>query len=296
MDETSFKKTNMLSFNIIGYAFITLFALICVLPFYITVVGSFTAERYLIFGISLWPQEVSVEAYRAILTDFAAIARSYGITILTVVIGTPLSLFVTCMAAYALRHRDFKARNIISFYFFFTTLFSGGLVPYYILITKLNLRDNFWVLIIPSLVSVFNIIIVRTYFSTNISDALQEAATIDGAGNLRIFFTIYLPLAIPVLATISLFTGIGFWNQWYSARLFINDRNLFPLQYLLYRIFINAEFAELIAEKTGRIAGALPRQGFRLAMTVITTGPIILAYPFVQKYFVSGMTIGAVKG
>jgi putative aldouronate transport system permease protein len=286
----------MITFNIFGYFIIAVFSIACVIPFWITVIGSFTAEKYLFMGLSFWPAEFSLESYKVIFSDYKDIVRAYGITIFTLVIGTPLSLWLVSMAAFVLQHHDFRYKNVFSLYFFFTTLFSGGLVPYYILITNLRLRDNILVLIVPGLVNIFNIIITRTYFKNNIPGTISEAARIDGAGNFIIYCRIYLPLAIPMLATIGLFTAIGFWNQWYAALLFITERRLYPLQYLLYRMFQSAAFAQLVAEKAGKSTKTMPLEGFKLAMTVITTGPIIIAYPFAQKYFVSGLTIGAVKG
>lgn len=290
------KGSGFLSFNMLGYLLTGVFALVCLLPFWITLAGSFTTEKYLLFGISLWPREFSLEGYRVIFTDYESIVRAYGITILTIVVGAPLCLLLNTSAAFVLQHKDFRFRKALAFYYFFTTLFSGGLLPYYILMTSLGLRNNILVLILPGLVNVFNIIIIRTYFQHNVPDSLVDAAKIDGAGNVFVYARIYLPLSVPVLATFGLFSAIGYWNQWSNAMLFITDRSLYPLQYLLYKIFSSIEFAKLIAEKTGKSPAPLPSEGFKLAMTVVTIGPIVLAYPFVQKYFVTGLTIGAIKG
>ena len=285
-----------LSFHIFSYLLAGMFALLCMLPFWVTLVGSFTAEKYLIFGLNLWPKGFSFEAYEVIFRDSMSILRAYGVTTGLMLVGTPLSLLIVAMAGFVLQNKEFRYRSRLAFFFFFTTLFSGGLIPFYILMTNLGMRNNPLVLILPNLVTVFHIIIVRTYFQHNVPESLGEAAKIDGAGTAFVFWKIYVPLAVPVLATLGLFIAIAFWNQWYYAMLFVTDRRLYPLQYLLYRIFQSAAFARLVAEKTGQASLPMPTEGFKLAMTVVTLGPIVIAYPFAQKYFVSGLTVGAVKG
>ncbi|UKS30968.1 carbohydrate ABC transporter permease [Paenibacillus sp. HWE-109] len=285
-------------FQVIGYVFISLFALMCLIPFLMIVIGSVTEESSIIRnGYSLIPSMFSLDAYAFILKNPKQIISAYQITLLVTIAGTGIGLFLTAMTAYVLQRKDFKYRNVFSFYFFFTTLFSGGLVPWYILIVKyLGWKDSLLALIIPPLLNVFYIIIMRSFISSTIPDAISESAKIDGAGDFRIFFSMILPLTKPALATIGLFISLNYWNDWYHATLFINKEHLYPLQYFLYKILSSIAFANSSVASQGSVVMDTPKESFKLAMTVIATGPIILLYPFVQKYFIQGITIGAVKG
>ena len=283
-------------FNIVGYVCLTLFSVACLIPFLITLAGSFTDETVLKHGISLWPQKFSIEAYKMILSDPGAMLNAYGVTIALVAVGTTISLFITAMTAFVLYRKDFKYRSQFAFFFFFTTLFSGGLIPHYLLITALGLRNTFAVLVLSGVFSVFNMIVVRTYFTNSVPDSICESAKIDGANDFIIFVRLYLPLAKPALATVGLFTAVGYWNEWYNAMLYISDSRLFPLQYFLYKILNSMSFAQTLAQNTGGVQMRMPQESYKLAMTIFTLGPVVAFYPFVQKYFVKGMTIGAVKG
>lgn len=282
-------------FNIVALAITTAFALLCIFPIVLTISGSFTAEQALYRGIKLIPEEFSLDAYKLILKTPWEMINAYKITILLVVVGTTLGLVLMSMTAYVLYRKDFKYRNIFSFYLFFTTLFSGGLVPGYILMCSLGLRNTFSVLVISGLFSVFNVIIMRTYFTGNIPQALVESAKIDGANDFVIYAKIIMPSAKPILATVGLLTALNYWNNWSTAMLYINDKSLYPLQYYLYKIFSNAQLSQQLSD-AGQAGQQMPQEGYKLAMTVFTMGPVILFYPFVQKYFVAGVTIGAVKG
>jgi putative aldouronate transport system permease protein len=286
------------SFNIIGYLLISVFAVMCIIPFIMIIVGSITEESQIIkYGYSLFPKEFSVEAYQFIFKNPKQILSAYQITILVTIVGTALGLFLSAMTAYVLQRKDFTYRNAFAFYFFFTTLFSGGLVPWYILIVKyLGFKDSILALIVPLLLNVFYIIIMRSFISTTIPDAISESAKIDGAGDFRIFVSIILPLTKPALATIGLFIALNYWNDWYHATLFVNKESLYPLQYFLYKILNSINFSNSAVSAQGSVVVETPKESFKLAMTVIATGPIILLYPFVQKYFIQGITIGAVKG
>ncbi|MNI37976.1 L-arabinose transport system permease protein AraQ [compost metagenome] len=286
------------SFNIIGYLLIAAFAVMCLIPFIMILVGSFTDEDYIVKnGYSLFPGLFSTEAYQFIFKNPKQIISAYRVTIIVTVLGTLLGLLLTAMTAYVLQRKDFMFRNAFAFYFFFTTLFSGGLVPWYIVMVKyLGLKDSILVLILPLLLNVFYIIIMRSFISATIPDAISESAKIDGAGDFRIFISIILPLTKPALATIGLFIALNYWNDWYHATLFINKENLYPLQYFLYKILNSISFSNSSVAVQGGIVVDTPKESFKLAMTVIATGPIILLYPFVQKYFIQGITIGAVKG
>lgn len=285
-------------FQIIGYVFISLFAIMCLIPFLMIVIGSVTEESHIIKnGYSLIPSVLSLDAYEFIFKNPKQIVSAYQITLLVTIVGTVIGLFITAMTAYVLQRKDFKNRNVFSFYFFFTTLFSGGLVPWYILIVKyLGWKDSLLALIVPPLLNVFYIIIMRSFISSTIPDAISESAKMDGAGDFRIFLSMILPLTKPALATIGLFISLNYWNDWYHATLFINKENLYPLQYFLYKILSSIAFANSSVASQGSVVMDTPKESFKLAMTVIATGPIVLLYPFVQKYFIQGITIGSVKG
>ncbi|NQX62696.1 carbohydrate ABC transporter permease [Paenibacillus qinlingensis] len=286
------------TFNIVGYLMIMAFAALCAIPFIMIIMGSFTEESEIVkHGYRLFPQMFSTEAYSFILKNPKQILNAYKITLLVTIVGTIIGLFLSAMTAYVLQRKDFTYRNVISFYFFFTTLFSGGLVPWYILIVKyLGFKDSILALIVPLLLNVFYIIILRSFISSTIPDAISESAKIDGAGDFRIFISVILPLLKPALATIGLFIALNYWNDWYHATLFVNKENLFPLQYFLYKILNSITFSNSSVAAQGSVVMDTPKESFKLAMTVVATGPIILLYPFVQKYFIQGITIGSVKG
>ena len=286
-----------LCFKAIGYPLLCLFALICIIPFFLIIASSFTSESYIIKnGYVLWPKEFSLTAYELIFKNPAKILRAYGVTAFVTITCTALSVFINAMTGYVLQRKDFKWRNIFSFYFFFTTLFSGGLVPWYILCVKtLHLKNTIWVLIIPTMVSVWNIILVKGFMG-GIPGEITESAKIDGAGDFRIFVKLILPLSKPVIATIGLFTALAYWNDWYMCMLFIDKKELFDLQYLLYQLMGSIKALREIASQTTVSVSSMPIESTKMALTIVATGPIILVYPFVQKYFVKGLTLGSVKG
>ena len=285
-----------LMFRIIGYPFLIFFAVICVLPFLLVIGSSFASEQEISrFGYTFIPREFCLDSYRNIFAKPASIIRAYGVTIFITVVGTALSTFINMMTGYVLMRRDFRWRNKFSFYFFFTTLFSGGLMPWYMVCISLGLKDNIMALILPSLVSVWNIILVKG-FVAGIPYEITESAKIDGAGDFQIFIRLIWPLSTPVIATIGLFTALSFWNSWYNTMLFINDSNLYSLQYLLYKLINDAQAMREIAAESGEVINTVPIESMKMALTVIVTGPILLLYPFVQRYFIKGLTLGAVKG
>lgn len=291
------KRTDVLTFNVLGYVFILFLAVLCLIPFLLIISGSITEESHIFTqGYNLIPSKVSFEAYTTIFKTPDTVIRAYLVSVTLTVTGAIVGLFLTAMTAFVLNSKEFKYRNSIAFYFYFTTLFSGGLTPYYILMVKyLHMKDTPWALLLPGLFTVWYLIIMRAFYKS-IPDALFESAKIDGAGQLRVFFSIALPLSKPALATIGLFIALGYWNSWYEAMLFINDKDLFPLQYYLYRMLSSVNFAEISMKNPKMVAIQLPKESLKMAMAVIATGPIIFLYPFVQKYFIKGMTIGAVKG
>ena len=224
------------------------------------------------------------------------ILNSYGVTILITVVGTVCGLFITAMTGYVLCRQDFKYRNVLSFYFYFTTLFSGGMVSSYIfMIQVLNLKDSLLALILPFLVNVFYLLIMRS-FMASVPVSIIESAKIDGAGEFRIFIQLVLPLAKAGLATIGLFIALEYWNDWYNAMLYINSSDKYPLQYRLYNMISSQAAMAQLSQVSNVNVENMPTQTLKLAMACVATGPIILVYPFVQKFFVKGITIGSVKG
>lgn len=284
-------------FLFLSYPVIAFFAVICLIPFVMIISSSFTSEEYILRnGYSLIPKEFNVEGYRLIFMSPGTIVRSYMVTICVTVAGTALGVFISTMTGYVLQRPDFSWRNRFSFLLFFTTLFNGGLVPWYILITQyLHMKDTIWALIVPSCISVWNILLAKG-FICSIPYAITESAKIDGAGDFKIFISLIFPLSKPVVATIGLFTALMYWNDWFHAMLFITDKQLFPLQYFLYRLLGNIQEMRKVMEESGIYIPSFPVESMKMALTIVVTGPIIFLYPFVQKYFVKGLTIGSVKG
>lgn len=284
-----------LVFNIIACLIITLLVLVSILPFVMIISGSLSNSQAIMKnGYSLFIQDFTVDAYRMIFRFPEEIGKSYVVSIFVTVMGTVFGLFIMTMAGYVLQRRDLRYSNQIAFFFYFTTLFSGGLVPWYMMIAKMGMKETVWSLIIPMMCSPFNILLIRN-FMKQIPESLTESAQIDGAGDFYIFTQIIVPLSKPILATVGLFLALAYWNNWYLASLFVNDVNLWPLQYRLHRI-LTAAMAVAQGGAENFVNAALPTETVKLANAVIATGPIILLYPFLQKYFVQGITIGAVKG
>ncbi|KGE20901.1 sugar ABC transporter permease [Paenibacillus wynnii] len=291
-------NTDRLVLSIIGYFTLTVLAVFCIIPFILVVSSSLSEESTIIEkGFQLIPSNFSMEAYSLLFKFPADMLRAYSVTISVTLIGTVVGLFLTSMTAYVLSRRDFKWRGRFSFFFFFTTLFSGGLVPWYLMIINyLHLKDTLLVLILPMLMNVFYIIVMKSFMSS-IPDAITESAKIDGAGDFRIFMQLIVPLSKPALATIGLFIALAYWNDWYNALLFISKSELMPLQYYLYKMLGNMDGMRKAMMASGAVVTTnIPTESLKMAMTVVATGPILLAYPFIQKYFVQGLTIGAVKG
>ena len=279
------------------YLIVAIFALICLFPFTLMVTSSFMNEKEILTeGFKLIPNEWSFSAYEFLFRTPKKLIDAYGVTIFTAVVGTLMGLLCMSMAGYVLCRKDFLYRNQISFFIYFTTLFSGGLIPSYLLMVNgLHLKDSVWAMILPAIMSPWSIFLMRN-FMKSVPDSLYESASIDGAGDFRIFWQIFLPLAKPALATVGLFLVLGYWNQWYSAMLYIESPEKYPLQYFLQKIINQANITLLIQQGVTINTQDMPSESIKMATAVVATGPIILVYPFVQKYFVSGMTVGAVKG
>ncbi|MFF2091240.1 carbohydrate ABC transporter permease [Paenibacillus sp. NPDC058174] len=281
--------------KIFFYLVLTIVSIICALPFILVISGSFSdSAQILKNGYSIVPRGFSLDGYRSIFLFPAQIAKAYGVSLFVTVAGTGIGLMVMTLCGYAISRSELRYRNIVSFMIYFTTLFSGGLVPWYIVVTKLGLKDSIWALIIPSICSSFYILLIRNFMKT-IPDALVESARIEGAGEFRTLLQIVVPMSKPILATIALFLALSYWNDWYLASLYVTKADLWPLQYRLYNILNAAsKIAAVGAENfTGKI---LPTETQKLANAIVATGPIIFLYPFLQKYFVQGISIGAVKG
>ena len=293
--DRSVKGKDQKIFNLIAYPLMGLLALVCFLPFWLIISASFTDNNSIIKeGYHFFPKAWSLDAYRYILAAPETLLSAYKVSIIVTVLGTLISIILVTMSGYVLNRKDLRYRNQLSFFIYFTTLFSGGLMPTYILfVNVLNLRNSLWALIFAGLLSPFNIILMRN-FMKGIPDALIEAARIDGAGDFGIFVKVVLPLCKPGIATIVLFVALGYWNNWYSAMLYLSKAKLYPLQYYLYNIITAAQTAK--ASTSAGVSVTFPGESIKMAMAVVATGPILLVYPFVQKYFVQGITVGAVKG
>ncbi|MBB6675733.1 carbohydrate ABC transporter permease [Cohnella lubricantis] len=281
-----------------GYIVIGLFALFSLLPFLLVLGTSFTAESAIRqYGFNLIPRVFSTFAYEIVFENPQRIVGSFILTIGLVVVGTAIGLFIIAMTGYALQRPDFAYRNKISFFIYFTTLFSGGLVPFYLLITQyLQLKDNYMAVLLPGLLSPFLIIMMKS-FVRSIPHAITESAKIDGAGDFTIFVRLILPMTTPALATIGLFLAISYWNEWYHSMLFLSaDMEYRPLQYFLYQTITTADFIRNSAAASNVPLRDVPLESMKMATAVVATLPVIFFYPFVQRYFIKGITIGAVKG
>jgi putative aldouronate transport system permease protein len=284
--------------RMIGYGFISVFALSCLLPFILIISSSLSTEKAIMdHGFSLWPKEFSTFAYEIVFQNPRLVIGSYIVTLGITIVGTALGLFIVAMTGYALQRQDFLYRNKISFYIYFTTLFSGGLVPFYLLITQyLHLKDNYLAVLLPGLLSPFLIIMMKS-FTKSIPHEITESAKIDGAGDFTIFLRIILPMSTPALATIGLFIALGYWNEWYNSMLFLSPNMEYrPLQLFLYNVITSADFIRNSAASSNVPPQDVPLESMKMATAVVATGPVILFYPFVQKYFITGITVGAVKG
>lgn len=283
----------------IFYLTVILFAVICAIPFLLALTSSFTDETALMQnGYRLLPTKISVLAYRMIFSTNNTVIVSYAVTIFNTVAGTFLSLLMTSSLSYPLSVKTLRYRNKISFYVYFTMLFNGGLVPSYILLTKyLHLQNTIWVYILPVMINAFNMFLLRNFFAT-IPDSLAESAKIDGANDVYILVRIILPLSKPALATIGLFYALGYWNEWFMALLYIDDPKLYTLQYLVMRLQRSVDFMSSSVFAQSKITSGvlLPSIGLRIATAMVTIGPIVLLYPFLQKYFIKGVMLGAIKG
>ncbi|RKM59143.1 carbohydrate ABC transporter permease [Butyrivibrio sp. XB500-5] len=295
------EMTESKTFNRVSTIILTILVVFAMLPIVLIVMASFTAETALVRdGYRFIPKELSLNAYYYMIKQGRLILRSYGISFLVTFAGTAISVLLTTMLAYPMSRKSYKYRNALAFFVFFTMLFNGGIVPSYIMWTRFfHIKDTIWALMIPNyLVTAFNVILVKNYFQNSVPDSLIEAAQLDGASEFKIFFKVMLPLAIPAVATISLFTGIAYWNDWTNGLYYVNNEKFYSIQQLLMKIMSNIQAlrSNSNASLLGTGAVELPSTSVRMAMAVIGILPIVIIYPFVQKYLVKGVIVGAVKG
>lgn len=278
-----------------------LLSLLFLLPVVLVLMVSITdGDALLRHGYSFIPSKLSLIAYEAMFQDYGTIVRGYAVSIGVTAVGTLLSVLLMALYAYPISRVDYPYRTFFTFFLFLTMLFNGGLVSRYMVYTRgLDLYDSYWALILPLLIVPFNVIIMRTFFQTTIHPAIIDSARIDGAGELRIFARIVLPLSVPVLATMGLFSTIAYWNDWFNALLYIESEHKYPLQYLMRRVVNDVQFLKTnitLAAQNPELMSKLPDQSLQMAMAIVGMGPILFVYPFFQRFFVKGLTIGAVKG
>lgn len=292
--------TESKKFNRIATVILGVMVILVLIPLAMIILASFTEEKTLLKnGYSLFPDVFSADAYLYMVKQGGIIARAYGVSILVTVVGTLSSVVLTAMLAYPMSRKNFRFSKQLTFFVFFTMLFNGGIVSSYIMWTSIfHIKNTIWALIIPNyMVTAFNVFLVRNYYVNNIPDALIEAAKIDGANEFMIFGKIILPLSTPTIATISLFTGLSYWNDWVNGLYYVDKAKLYSIQMLLMKIMDNINALKTNSSSLiGTGAVSLPGTSIRMALAIIGILPILLIYPFVQKYFIRGVVVGAVKG
>lgn len=285
--------------TIFSYIFVILFSMACIIPFLLIASGSLSAEAdTLKYGYSLFPAHPTLVSYRILFLDSRRILNAYMVTIIVTVLGTAVNVLVNSMAGYVLSRKDVPFRKFMTVYTLITLLFSGGIVPWYIVcVNYLHLKNSIQALIIPYIAYAWYILLIRNYFQS-IPGEMIESAKIDGAREAKIFFKIMMPLATPAIATVGLFAALGYWNDWWLGLMLNDNVNVQPLQLLLRTIVSNVMFlhSSSNAAMMQQVSAAIPSEGIKMAVTILTIGPIVLLYPFAQKYFVKGIMVGAVKG
>lgn len=287
--------------NLVINLIFILYAIICIIPFLLIIAVSFTEEKTLFYyGYSFFPKAFSTKSYEFLFKDFDFVLRAYGITIIVVLIGTITNVLISSLYAYPLSRKDFPFRKIFSNYLLITLLFSGGLAPtYFIYVRVLFVKNTLMAMILPGLAGAFNIFIMRTFYQQNIPFEIIESAKIDGASESRTFFSLVLPLSKPILATIGLFSTVYYWNDFFHCMMYIDKEKLYNLQFSMQRALMTIQYLRNNIEAMNQGAALeldIPSETVRMAMVVVGIGPIIFAYPFFQKYFIKGLTVGSVKG
>lgn len=285
-------------FEILSHIVLIIMCVLCIVPFILLIVSSLTAETSLIAnGYSFWPEEFSLDAYKYVIGE-GSIFRAYGITLFVTAVGTAAALIITTLIAYPLSIAEIPGRNVVNFFVFFTMLFSGGLVPSYMMWTQIfGIKNTIWAYIVPGLITNgFTIMVMRSYFTANIPKEILESARVDGASEFKTLIKIVLPVSLPILATIGLMSGIAYWNDWTNGLYYVTEYKLSSVQVLLNRMLTNAQYLQQSSSYGTVSMEAIPTTGVRMAIAVIGAVPLMCIYPFFQKYFAKGMTLGAVKG
>ena len=284
--------------NVIAYVIISFITVLCLLPFMLIISGSLTDNASIaVDGYHFIPKVFSLEAYKTIFLFPDTVLQAYKVTTVNTLVGTMLGLFFMSMSGFVLSRKDFKYRNRISFLIYFTTIFGGGLVPWYMMMTSvLKMKDSYAALCWPGLMAPFLIILMRTFITSSLPDEVVESAKIDGAGSFRTYWSIVLPIVKPGLATVGLFVALNYWNDWFLSSMFITTPAKYELQFYLYNMLSSYEALNFMLSSGVTIITNPPSESIKLAMAIIATGPVLLFYPFIQRYFVAGITVGAVKG
>ena len=292
------KDCSAIPFHVIKGVLLALLSVLCVLPFVVIISGSFTDNLTILRdGFSLFPRNFTVEAYKSIFRSPQDIIQAYKMNFYYTFMGTAFGLLIITLTAYVISRKEFKYRNQVSFLIYFTTIFGGGMIPWYLMYANvLGLRGDTLAIWFPALMTPFLVILMRTFITGSVPDAVVESAKIDGAGHWVIFWQIVLPVLGPGLATVGLFQALGYWNDWYRSSMFSTSSETWSLQFYLYDLVNSTQAMRQMAQNVSLDTTDLPTQSVKLAMAVVATGPVLLFYPFVQRYFVSGITIGAVKG
>lgn len=287
----------ILKFENLCHILICVFVLLCIVPFLVVMSISFSSEESIMQnGYGLIPREFSIEAYRVLFRSPETIFQSYKVTLFITVVGASLSLFIGSMFAYTISRKDFKPAKVLSFFIYFTMLFSGGLVPSYMLISKyLKLGNSVWAVIFPLCIGQWNIFLLKSFFRS-VPLEIIEAARIDGANEYKTFFRVVVPIAKSGIATVAVFIVLMYWNDWYNAMLYLTEPKLYTLQYLLQCIMQRIEFLQTASQSSFTLTENLPSETLRMATCVVAAGPMIFVFMFFQKYLVKGITVGAVKG
>jgi len=282
-------------FDIINIVVLGAITIMVLYPLLFVVSASVSSPAAVMEGkVWLWPQGWTLQAYERVFAD-GAIMRGYGNSLTYMLVGTTINIALTICAAYPLARKDFVGRHVFTFIFAFTMFFSGGLIPSYLLVKSLGLMNSFWAVILPGAVSMWNIIIMRTFFQ-NIPIELQESAQIDGSSNLRTLFSIVLPLSLPVIAVMLLFYGVGHWNAFFQALIYLSDSDRYPLQLIIRQILLQHQMGSMVDAGETSAEQILLTEGIKYAVIVVSSLPVMLLYPFLQRYFVKGVMLGAIKG
>jgi len=283
-------------FDTINVIILSLVLVIILYPLIFVVVASVSDPLRVLQGeVWLWPKGLNLESYKLVFSH-SQIMIGYRNTLFYTLLGTLINLVMTSLGAYPLSRRDFRARSFFTFLFTFTMFFSGGMIPTYLVVKQLGLLDKIWAMLLPGAVSVWNMTIMRNYFQTSIPFELQESAMIDGCGNLSLLIRIVLPLSVPIIAVMVIFYGVGHWNSYFNALIYLTDQNKYPLQLVLRSILMKEETSEMIAADDSVIRRQMMAEILKYAAIIVSSVPVLLLYPFLQKYFVHGIMVGALKG